>query len=95
MIYEEFKRHLGKAGLTVREFANLMKLNTNSISNYASMNRVPTHHAVVVALMGELAEHRLDFRAVLQRIDVRPKRARGGASSGHFAGNRQVELPMD
>lgn len=95
MGYEEFRRHLGKAGLTVREFAALMQLNTNSISNYASTDRVPSHHAVAVALMSELAEHKLDFRAVINRLEVRPKRVRGGASLGRFAGSRQTDLHLE
>ena len=95
MSYEEFKRHLGKAGLTIREFATLMQLNTNSISNYASTDHVPSHHAVTVVLMSELAEHKLDFRAVINRHEIKPKRVRGGASQGRFAGNRQTDLPLE
>ena len=35
MMYEEFLRQLGKAGLTVKEFAQLIRMNRVSISNLA------------------------------------------------------------
>lgn len=95
MDYEEFKRHLGRAGLSLREFAALMRLNSNSISNYATTDSIPSHHAIAVVLMGELADNRLDFRTVLKRMNLQPKRVRGAAAVGRFGGSRQTELPMD
>ncbi len=77
MEFDEFKRYLGKAGLTTREFAELMKMNRNSVSNYAAMGKVPTHLGVIAALMGEMAEYRLDFRPVLARIEITPNKPRG------------------
>jgi transcriptional regulator with XRE-family HTH domain len=94
MQYNEFKRYLGKAGLTVREFAALMGINNNSVSNYAAADKVPSHHAVAVALMGAMAENRIDFRAVVRGIDVQPKRVRGAAAIGRFASSKQTDLPM-
>lgn len=94
MIYQEFKRHLGKAGLTVREFADLMGIKNNSVSNYAAVDKVPSHHAVVVALMGVMAEHQIDFREIIRGIDVQPKRVRGAAAAGRFAGSKQSDLPI-
>lgn len=82
MDFEEFKRHLGKAGLTTREFAELLCMNRNSISNYAATGKVPSHLAVIAALMGEMAEHRLDFRPVLSRIEITPNKPRGKPIQG-------------
>lgn len=94
MYYEEFKRHLGKAGLTVREFASLMGINNNSVSNYAAVGQVPSHHAIVVALMGVMAENHLDFRAAIHGLKVQPKRVRGAAAIGRFASSKQSDLPI-
>lgn len=77
MEFDEFKRYLGKAGLTTKEFAELMKMNRNSVSNYAATGKVPTHLGVIAALMGEMAEYRLDFRPVLARIEITPNKPRG------------------
>lgn len=92
MTYEEFQRHLGKAGLTLRQFADLLKMNRISLSNYGKKGEVPSHLALIVALMGEMAEHRVDFRSVLTKIDIEPKKPRGGATKGKFGGGRQMAM---
>lgn len=77
MDYEEFKRQLGKAGLTGREFADLLQLNRNSISNLAQKDMVPNHYAIIAALLGEMAENKIDFRSVLKRIELKKNEPRG------------------
>jgi len=88
MIYDEFKRHIGKAGLTIRAFAELLRLNPSSVSNYAKTGEVPSHLAVIVVLLAELAELKVDYREVLAKADIVPKKARG-AGKGKFGGDRQ------
>jgi hypothetical protein len=92
MTYEEFLRQLGKAALTVREFAEMVKMRPNSVTNCARRGEVPSHLAVIVALMGELAENRLDFKTPLSKITIEPKKPRGSAAKGKFGGSRQSGL---
>jgi hypothetical protein len=94
MTYDEFRRQLGKAGLTAREFAGLVKLNPNSITNYAKQGEVPSHLAVIVTLMAEMADHRLDYRSALSNIEIEPNRPRGAAVTGRFGGNKQLDLQL-
>lgn len=91
MNYEEFRRQLGKAGLTAKDFAELVKLNRNSITNYAKTGEVPSHLAVIAALLGEMAEHKIDFRNVLSRIEITPNKPRG-AGVGKFGGKQKRVL---
>jgi hypothetical protein len=93
MSYDEFLRQLGKAGLSVREFAILLRMNPNSVSNYGASGEVPDHLAVLAALMGEMSEHRIDFRPVLARIELRTKR-RGSNGPGRFRGDSQQDLGL-
>lgn len=93
MNYEEFRRQLGKAGLTVKGFAELIKQTPNSITNYASQGEVPPHLAIIAALMGEMADGGLDFRATLSRIHFEANKPRGGATKGRF-GNKQYNLNL-
>lgn len=93
MTYEEFSRQLGKAGLTVREFADLIKMHPNSITNCRKKGDVPSHLAVAVALMGEMAERHIDFRNVLSKIEIASKKPRG-AGRGKFGGNKQNHLDL-
>jgi hypothetical protein len=92
MNYEEFLRQLGKAGLTVREFAKLVRMNRVSISNNAKKGQVPSHLAVIACLMGEMAEKGIDYHEVLSRIDIQPRKPRGVAAEGKFGGDRQEDM---
>ena len=85
MTYEEFQRQLGKAHLTIREFSELVKMSRISVSNYSKKGRVPSHLAIIACLLGEMAERKIDYRDVLSRIDILPKKARG-AGMGKFGG---------
>lgn len=90
MIYNEFKRHLGKAGLSIKELAGLLKQNPNSYSNYKTKDKVPNHLAVIVALMGEMADHGLDFKKLVTKLTLVPNKPRGASKDGHFGGNKKL-----
>ena len=93
MTYEEFQRQLGKACLTIREFAELVKMSRISVSNYKQKGQVPSHLAIIACLLGEMAERKIDYRGVLSRINILPKKARG-VGVGKFGGadNSQQDL---
>ncbi len=92
MTYGEFQRHIGKAGISLKEFAQLIRVNRVSISNFSKKGEVPSHLAVIACLMGEMAERKIDFRLALAAIDIAPKKARGAASKGRFGGDRQRDI---
>jgi transcriptional regulator with XRE-family HTH domain len=94
MTYAEFQAELTRAGLTVRAFAGLIGMNPNSVSNYARVNELPTHLALIVALIGEMGARGLDFRSVMNKVELTPKRARGRAQRGSFGGDPQVPLDL-
>lgn len=94
MTYEEFRRHLGKAGLTNKEFAAMVKINRNSITNFKKDGVVPDHWAIVAMLMGVMADNALDFKVPLSRIEIDQKKTRGGAEKGRWGGSRQDNLPL-
>lgn len=88
MKYDEFQRHVGKAGMTLSEFAHLLKMRRNSITNYAKRGEVPSHLAVIAVLLGAMADGKLEFRSLLENIDIEPKKPRGGAGKGRFGGTQ-------
>ncbi|WP_243047996.1 hypothetical protein [Dyella sp. RRB7] len=92
MTYDEFRRQLGKAGLTVKDFALLIKQTPNSITNYSRQGDVPSHLAIIATLMGEMAENGLDFKAVVQRIEIDSNKPRGGSMKGRFGGSKQQDI---
>jgi hypothetical protein len=93
MTYEEFQRQIGKAGLSKRKFAELIKMNPNSLTNYARAGEVPTHLAIISALLGALAENQIDYLKILEVIEIEPKKPRG-AGKGTFGANKQKPLDL-
>lgn len=94
MTYAEFRRQLGKAGLTNKAFAELVKINRNSITNYKKDGEVPAHWAVVALLMGLMADKGLDFKEALSGIEIEPNKVRGNAAKGRFGGSKQIDLQL-
>ena len=68
MPYTEFQRLIGKAGLSIKEFAALLNMNPNSITNYSKQGVVPTHIAVIVALISTMKDEGLDFYPIFEKI---------------------------
>lgn len=92
MRYEEFQRHIGKAGLTLSEFAELICMNRVSISNLKRSGQVPSHLAIIACLLGEMGERRIEFRSLIKGIGLAPKRPRGATAEGRFGGNLQGDF---
>jgi len=90
MTYDEFQQHIGMAGLQLREFADLVKMNRISIYNCAKKGDVPSRLVVIAGLLGEMAERGIDYREVLLKIEIAPKKPRG-AGFGKFGGI-QIEV---
>ena len=91
MDYNTFRIHLRRANLSNKEFAELVKLNAKSISNYKQTNEVPVHWAIVALLMGEMAVSGLDFQQSLSKIEIAPNKVRGGAAKGHWGGSAPLQ----
>ena len=68
MPYEEFQRLMGKAGLSIKEFAALLDMKPNSITNYSKQGVVPTHIAVIVALISTMKDEGLDFYPIFEKV---------------------------
>ena len=83
MEYSEFKRHLGKAALSVNEFASLIDVQPSSISNYAKKPAVPSTYAALAVILGDMRDRGLDFREVLTRFGI------------HIASNNRIAVLED
>ncbi len=94
MSYEQFLSELGKAGLSVRAFAELVGMNRNSVSNYASREEIPHHLALLAVLFGEMNIRGIAYRDIVARVGMTRKRPRGRAKPGRFGGDRQEELDL-
>lgn len=70
MDYEQFRRHLGKAGLTINEFASILDIKPSTVSNYSQRREVPRAYATLAILLGHAGDNNVDFRAVLARFGI-------------------------
>lgn len=95
MNYEEFRRQLGKAGLSVKAFADLIKQTPNSITNYAAQGQVPPHLAIISSLMADMAEAGLSFQTTLGRIEFEAAKPRGRPVKGLFGGAPKSSQTID
>ena len=77
MDYQEFRRQLGKAGMTINQYAELLHVLPSSISNYAKKGRVPQSHAIIVVALGDAGDRGFNFRELLARYCVYPRRPSG------------------
>ncbi len=77
MNYEEFRRHIGKAGLTNKAFAELVAINEKSVTNMAQKPEVPNHYAVIALLMGELADNSVEFKSKILKLELKEAKPRG------------------
>src|ERR1700722_15621663 len=90
MRYQEFIDHLRKAHLTVGRFARLMGMNRISLSNYAKTDRVPSHLAIISALVGEMSERGFEFESLFLGLQVGKKKLVERASGNLAETDRDV-----
>jgi hypothetical protein len=95
MTYDEFLGELGKAGLSVRGFADLIGMNRNSVSNYASGGEVPRHLAVIAVLLAEMNIQGIPYGPVVARVSALRKKPRGRGRHGRFGGDKQEQLNLE
>lgn len=95
MTYDDFLSELGRARLSVRAFADLIGMNRNSVSNYASRCEVPRHLAVIAVLLGEMKVKGIAFEAAVERVSSTRKKPRGRGKPGQFGGDKQEQLELE
>ena len=76
MNYEESTRNIAKAGLDIKEFAELIKANPNSITNLKSKKKIPKNIGIIAVLLGEMKEAKLPFKDYLNSLDLEEQKAR-------------------
>ena len=95
MSYSDFLAELQKIGLSVRAFAKLIGMNPNSLSNYARNGELPTHIALIAVLVVGVAEKDGDYRKIMSKVSLAPKKPRGAAKYGRFGRNPQQAMDFD
>ena len=92
MPYLDFLEELRKAGLSVREFAELIGMNPNSTSNFARTGELRAHLVLIAVLVVRMSEMGGDYGRIMSGVERVRKQPRGSARRGRFGGGRQSKL---
>lgn len=76
MNYEELTRNIAKAGLDIKQFAELIRANPNSITNLKSKEKIPKNIVVIAVLLGEMADKGLEYKYLFEKLDLEEQKAR-------------------
>lgn len=90
-IYTTYLGHLGKSGITAKEFSILLNRHPNSITNNSKNDYIPNELGAISALIGVMAENDIEFRNIINRLDLRKRKIRGAAKAGKFGGTKFIK----
>lgn len=76
MNYKELVRNIGKAGLTIKQFAELIKAKPNSITNLKNKEDIPKNLAIISVLLGELVDKKLPYEHLFEDLDIKNQKRR-------------------
>ena len=76
MNYDELIRNIGKAGLSVKEFAILLKANPNSITNLKKKESVPKNLGIIAVLLGEMVDKGLEYKHLFEKLNLQEQKRR-------------------
>ena len=68
MTYSEFQIELIKIGLSIKDFASLIGMHPNTITNYKSKEVLPLNLAIVITLLAELKTNGIDPTAIIEKV---------------------------
>lgn len=67
MTYKEFQIALIELNLNIKDFAQILGMNPNSITNHKLKGFIPLQLAILVNLMQELHKNNLDYLDVIDK----------------------------
>ena len=77
MTFIEFKKHLLDAEISLPKFSKLIKVSEKNIQSYKKKGEVPNPIAVIVVCFVELKNAGLDYREIVEQLDLKAKTKMG------------------
>lgn len=93
MLYAEFRRHLGKAGMTINDFAAYLCIRPASVSNYSKSGSVPRAYAIIAILLGEAADRGVNSAQLLENFGITPRAVPTGSNVKQLDMFRASQVP--
>ncbi|MCF6299129.1 MAG: hypothetical protein L3J01_04545 [Thiomicrorhabdus sp.] len=77
MTFIEFKKHLLDAEISLPKFSRLIKVSDKNLQAYKKKGEVPNTIAVIVVSFVELKKAGLDYREMIEKLDLKAKTKKG------------------
>ncbi len=87
MTFIEFKKRLLDIEMSLPKFCNLIKVSDKNIQSYKKKGEVPNAIAVVVTCFAELHKQNVDFKLLVEQLDLRKKTKKGGFAKKNKKGS--------
>lgn len=68
MNYSELQIELINSGLSIKDFASLIGMHPNSVTNYKSKGVLPLNMSIIVALIVELKRNDIDPEPIIEEV---------------------------
>lgn len=81
MTFIEFKKLLLDAELTIPKFTALIKVSEKNIQAYKKKEEVPNAIAAVAACFAKMNQEGMDFRELMDELDLKKKEKKGAGFS--------------
>ncbi len=81
MTFVEFKKRLLDADITLPKFAHLIKVSEKNLQSYKKKEEVPNAIAVVVECFAVLKEREIDYKEIIENLDLSRKKKIGAGFS--------------
>ena len=90
MTFIEFKKLLLDAELTIPKFTALIKVSEKNIQAYKKKKEVPNAIATVAACFAKMNQEGIDFRNLINDLDLKKKEKKGAGFSRKKKKNKKV-----
>lgn len=88
MTFIEFKKLLLDADISLPKFSKLIKVNEKNLQSYKKKEEVPNAIAVVAKCFAYLHTEGVDFRSIIETLDLQAKRKEGAGFSSKSKKNK-------
>jgi len=81
MTFIEFKKLLLDADISLPKFSKLIKVSEKNLQSYKKKEEVPNAIAVVAKCFAQLNKSEIDFRSLIETLDLKAKTKEGAGFS--------------
>ncbi|WP_345993479.1 hypothetical protein [Sulfurimonas sp. HSL-1716] len=90
MTFIEFKKLLLDADITLPKFSKLIGVSEKNLQSYKKKGEVPNTIAVVASCFAHMNLNKIDYRTLVQKLELQPKSKKNSGFAKKKKENRQT-----